>query len=270
MPITPRRFAAVTALLLAAPAFAQVHAGDIILSTQGGVIATTRGASGGGFVPNRVVVATLGVAATDFTSNPGFDCLPGTFPTPSKVGFRVLDALRAWDGADFDAVSPERLEVAFSVLAVLTPSSPGVVPGFELNVGSNGTWHRHLEFTLLDPAAPGIYLLELELYSTRAEIAPSLPFWILFNKDQPAAAVDEAAAWVEAFKVNPGPTCGSVDFDGDGDEGTDADIEAFFTVIGGGPCPTGTCGSIDFDGDGDEGTDADIEAFFRVVGGGAC
>ena len=64
--------------------------------------------------------------------------------------------------------------------------------------------------------------------------------------------------------------CGSTDFDGDGDEATDADIEAFFSVIGGQGCPTGTCGSIDFDGDGDEGTDADIEAFFRVIGGGSC
>jgi|GEM_PF-2219499 len=65
-------------------------------------------------------------------------------------------------------------------------------------------------------------------------------------------------------------TCGSIDFDGDGDEGTDADIEAFFARIAGGVCPTGTCGSIDFDGDGDEGTDADIEAFFRVIAGGPC
>ena len=67
-----------------------------------------------------------------------------------------------------------------------------------------------------------------------------------------------------------GPTCDSTDFDGDGDEATDQDIEAFFSVIGGGACPTGTCGDIDFDNDGDEGTDADIEAFFRVIGGGAC
>jgi len=64
--------------------------------------------------------------------------------------------------------------------------------------------------------------------------------------------------------------CGTTDFDGDGDAGTDADIEAFFAVIGGGPCPTPSCATTDFDGDGDEGTDADIEAFFRVVGGGAC
>jgi hypothetical protein len=63
-------------------------------------------------------------------------------------------------------------------------------------------------------------------------------------------------------------TCGSADFDGDGDTGTDADIEAFFACLGGNCC--GTCGTADFDGDGDTGTDADIEAFFRVLGGGNC
>jgi len=62
----------------------------------------------------------------------------------------------------------------------------------------------------------------------------------------------------------------SADFDGDGDEGTDADVESFFIVLAGGVCPTGTCGSIDFDADGDVGTDADIEAFFRVIAGGSC
>ena len=30
------------------------------------------------------------------------------------------------------------------------------------------------------------------------------------------------------------------------------------------------CGSADFNGDGDIGTDADIEAFFRVLAGGTC
>mgnify|MGYP000381765629 CR=1 FL=1 len=62
--------------------------------------------------------------------------------------------------------------------------------------------------------------------------------------------------------------CGSPDFDGDGDTGTDLDIEAFFLCLGGNCCPT--CGSPDFDGDGDTGTDLDIEAFFRVLGGGSC
>jgi phosphatidylinositol-3-phosphatase len=60
----------------------------------------------------------------------------------------------------------------------------------------------------------------------------------------------------------------SADFNGDGDLGTDADIEAFFSCLGGECCPA--CGSADFDADGDIGTDADIEAFFRVLAGGAC
>lgn len=64
------------------------------------------------------------------------------------------------------------------------------------------------------------------------------------------------------------PRCGSADFNGDGDTGTDADIEAFFACLAGDCC--GTCGTADFNADGDVGTDADIEAFFRVLGGGTC
>jgi hypothetical protein len=61
-----------------------------------------------------------------------------------------------------------------------------------------------------------------------------------------------------------------VDFDCDGDIGTDADIEAFFACLAGN-CPASPCGNdADFNNDGDMGTDADIETFFRVLGGGAC
>jgi hypothetical protein len=70
------------------------------------------------------------------------------------------------------------------------------------------------------------------------------------------------------FRFTVAVPCGSADFDGDGDTGTDSDIEAFFACLGGSCC--GTCGTADFDGDGDSGTDADIEAFFRVLGGGNC
>ncbi len=62
--------------------------------------------------------------------------------------------------------------------------------------------------------------------------------------------------------------CGFADFNGDGDVGTDADLEAFFACLGGQCCPT--CGSADFDADGDIGTDADIEAFFRILSGSNC
>jgi hypothetical protein len=67
-----------------------------------------------------------------------------------------------------------------------------------------------------------------------------------------------------------GPSCGSADFNCDGDVGTDADIESFFACLAGG-CPAPPCNSsADFNADGDVGTDADIEAFFRVLAGGAC
>jgi hypothetical protein len=65
------------------------------------------------------------------------------------------------------------------------------------------------------------------------------------------------------------PPC-SVDFNCDGDVGTDADIEAFFACLAG-SCPGAPCvSSADFNNDGDVGTDADIEAFFRVLAGGEC
>jgi hypothetical protein len=77
-----------------------------------------------------------------------------------------------------------------------------------------------------------------------------------------AKAVIPASMWSHAA-----PTCTS-DFNGDGDNGTDADIEAFFACLAGNCCPL--CGSADFNNDGDFGTDADIESFFRVLAGGPC
>ncbi|HYE62538.1 MAG TPA: hypothetical protein VD997_11140 [Phycisphaerales bacterium] len=68
----------------------------------------------------------------------------------------------------------------------------------------------------------------------------------------------------------PGDQCGPQDYNGDGDSGTDQDIEAFFACLGGTCCETCFCQGSDFNGDGDIGTDQDIEAFFRVLGGNPC
>jgi hypothetical protein len=67
--------------------------------------------------------------------------------------------------------------------------------------------------------------------------------------------------------ARPGAPC-NPDFNGDGDVGTDADIQAFFECLAGNCCPT--CGSADFNGDGDAGTDLDIQSFFSVLAGGPC
>jgi len=73
-----------------------------------------------------------------------------------------------------------------------------------------------------------------------------------------------------AISYTNAPACGTSDFNGDGDFGTDQDIEAFFACLAGNCCPTCFPGGSDFNGDGDFGTDADIESFFRVLGGGNC
>lgn len=65
------------------------------------------------------------------------------------------------------------------------------------------------------------------------------------------------------------PACESLDYNGDGDAGTDADIEAFFACLAG-HCCANCPRDADYNGDGDLGTDADIESFFRVLAGGAC
>jgi hypothetical protein len=66
------------------------------------------------------------------------------------------------------------------------------------------------------------------------------------------------------------PACGTSDFNGDGDFGTDQDIEAFFACLAGNCCASCFPGGSDFNQDGDFGTDQDIESFFRVLGGGPC
>jgi hypothetical protein len=63
--------------------------------------------------------------------------------------------------------------------------------------------------------------------------------------------------------------CCLSDYNGDGDVGTDLDIENFFSCLSGSCCAT--CPpNADFNCDGDVGTDGDIESFFRVLGGGPC
>jgi hypothetical protein len=102
-------------------------------------------------------------------------------------------------------------------------------------------------------------------------IAPDGKVYSLVNLRTGAGAdLSPAGVPTALLRITPAPTCGSADFNCDGDVGTDADIEAFFSCLAGN-CPAAPCTSTaDFNSDGDIGTDADIEAFFRVLGGGTC
>ncbi len=248
------------ALAIAAPALGQPHQGDIELRITDGRIATYALGQ-----PERVFASVMGSVEPAYTRDPGFDCEPGTFPTGSRVGFRLRDALRAWNGQDFAEVAPMPLEVAFSTLRVETPPTPGVVEGFTLAVGSNGTWHRHLEFTLLAPATPGTYLLTLELHSTPATIGDSEPFWVVFAHEAPMADLEAGVQWVRDTLVTPPGGC-DPDFNGDGNVDQD-DVACLAQAVAG----DASCSDADPDFNRDGNVDQDdIALLAQVVAGAPC
>jgi hypothetical protein len=122
-------------------------------------------------------------------------------------------------------------------------------------------------------------------YQWRREGTPLSATGVFSGVQGPTLSISAASAAVtgtyDALVTNPcgtfttapaalaiASTCGSADFNQDGEVATDADIEAFFACLAGDCCSS--CGSADFNGDGDVATDADIEAFFRVLAGGSC
>jgi hypothetical protein len=102
-----------------------------------------------------------------------------------------------------------------------------------------------------------------------AALTAGTTYYIEVSSQSPTAAIPGGEYIGFNFVgTGPGPCCRS-DFNGDGDVGTDADIEAFFSCLSGNCCAT--CPpNADFNCDGDVGTDTDIESFFRVLAGGAC
>lgn len=196
----------------------------------------------GSEVETSVFLAEFGDTGFDgYTSNPGFDAVPGTLP-PGRIGFNVLSGLRRWNpviSAWEEPVDvPERLRIGFITLETICDDDP--VEGFDLAVQSDGGWHRHLDFELLGDGGgfrqPGVYRTEFTLYSTMG-IAESEPFTILFDFE---ASDAEVAAAVDSLE--PAPACPG-DYDGDGRvNGADFGqlLAAFFS----------TDPEIDLDGDG--------------------
>jgi hypothetical protein len=131
---------------------------------------------------------------------PGFDSEAGTFSASTAVGFNILDALKRWNGHGFDPLDPAGQETMIvSYLQQIRETGPGFVSGFEIPVAADGSWHRHLIFTLAGPSTndpgKGIYLIEMELYTTNPAVDKSYPIYIVFNVDDEPDH-DLALEWV--------------------------------------------------------------------------
>lgn len=230
-----------------APATAQ-HAGDIHLRVTNSAIETGQAPTW----PKRVFAGTFGQSGfPEFTSNPGFDALPGTFQVGFRVGFNVRDAVTVWNGNGFTLTGSETFTISFLTATITTTSGP--MPGFDLAVQPDGGWHRHLSFFINGPGQagnplpdPGIYLLPLELYSTDPAVESSKPFWILFNYQDSPASLQTAQAWVEENLVDPPAPCVG-DLNGDSVVGA-GDLGILLGAWG--SCQTGLPCTADLTGDG--------------------
>ena len=175
----------------------------------------------------------------NLSDNPGFDSASGAFPAGTQIGFDLPSALRLWDGDDFDTIDPDyAMSVTKGDAVVTTGLTDAGIAGFTFGAAdSGGRFHHHVRF-FLDPfeftAVPGLWLLELELWSTNGAVLRSEPLYLVFASGFDAVAQQDAAIeWVEQNLVGGG---GCNDADLASPEGILdlADISAFVAGFTGG------------------------------------
>lgn len=200
-----RSFLAVAAL--SAPALA--HEGDIGFRVESGVITTWLAdhSTGGLEHPERVFAGELiDLSGTVSGDEPGYFAEPGTL-AGAPVGFNIRKALRSWDVAlqELTQISPLSMTLSAPLLgSVTTPGTDPLtpVPGLSVVIPAGGL-DFHFD-QMLSANAPGIYLLELELWTNAPGVGASLPYWIVLNYDMPEPEHEAAVEWVHENLV-PAP-----------------------------------------------------------------
>mgnify|MGYP005844783187 CR=1 FL=1 len=218
-----------------------LHDADFILTVENdqivaGVIDTT---SGDLITPFRVKSAVLGAEGfPNFTNDPGFDAQLGDLIPSMSIGFSILSAPRVWDDAmmDFETLASDLITVRAAGQNIDAPSTDMVVEGIVFGQASSSpaaSFHHHMQYFLnggIPPAVDGLWLLELELWTTLPDIAPSEPLYIVFAQGDGEAQLDDAIAWVEDNLV--GTPC-LADFNGDGSANF-FDVSAFLGAFNAG------------------------------------
>jgi len=156
----------------------------------------------------RVFKGAFGEAGQpDFTDDPGYAAPSGSLPHNMLVGFDIAGAVRIWDGADFDAISPSTITCERFASSVTSPPGAGqTVPGFWLDTtGSSGGIHVHPSYYLDPPLTAGIYLLTVQLRTNSGSIANPPPIFIVFDNNNPGgeSAHEAAVAYVESTLAPP-------------------------------------------------------------------
>lgn len=184
--------------------------GDIGLRVENGAITTWEAEHSPLHFEHRERVFTgeLGSQGGVITGEePGFLVEAGSVLAGHQLGFNIRAAARVWDllNQDFHTISPASITIERSLLgSVTTPGShPSLpVPGLAFTLPSGGA-DFHYDF-ILNGSAAGLYLLELEKWSSAPGIAASEPFWIILNYDMTIQHEEAAFEWVQHHLV-PAP-----------------------------------------------------------------
>ena len=225
------------------------HVGDIVPVRNGAVIETREYNATGDTQSQRIFRGDFGDTGVDhFTSNPGYDSAAGNFATGTRLGMNALAGLKQWNGSEFVLATGLRMNIRYLTLQFDIRAS--AINGFDLQVQSNGGFHKHMNMTVAaDTAAlptTGAYLIEIELYSTGSTAARSEPFWIVFNDGLASADFDPAYEWAQANLI-PAPCFGDLDGSGEVDSG-----DVSLCLLDAGPCQ-GCATDLDGSGEVDSG-----------------
>lgn len=190
-------------VLAAGASVAMAHGGDIGLRVEQGAITTWLAEHNPVHFEyrERVFVGDLeyhnGVVEGE---EPGFLIESGSPLGGHQLGFNILKAARVWDVANqnFNTISPLSITIERSLLgAVTTPASDPTSPltGLSFLVPTGGA-DFHYDF-ILNGNTSGLYLLELDMWSSASGIGNSLPYWIILNYDMSHHQEHAAFHWVE-------------------------------------------------------------------------
>lgn len=194
---------------VSAPALA--HEGDIGFRVESGALTTWLADHSTGLFdrPERVFAAEMiDLSGTIIAEEPGYFGEQGTL-AGGQLGFNIRKALRSWDVAlqELTQISPLSMTLSAPLLgSVTTPAADPLtpLPGLSILIPAGGL-DFHFDQTL-SAGTPGIYLLELELWTNAPGIGTSLPYWIVLNYDMPELQHEAAVEWVaENLVPAPGP-----------------------------------------------------------------
>lgn len=191
-----------------------LHSADFILALDNDQIVTGAVDPGSGEIvfPARVKSALLGAEGfPNFTNDPGFNAQLGSLNPGMLIGFSILSAPRVWDPAngDFETIADETITVRASGQNFDAPTTDQRVEGIvfgQATLDAAAAFHHHLQYLVnggQPPAVDGLFLLELELWTTASGIEPTEPLFIVFAQGDAADDLPEAIAYVEDTLISP-------------------------------------------------------------------